>query len=166
MLLRAVLFLVVALAPASAFVPVSRSRVAVSSTRHGSFGAAGGSTRVQRREVARGLQMNQKKQIFSYVIAAGSALFIANVAESAINDQFNLWPELKKVDSWNYSGSNDAICAKMEVEVRRPGWLECTVASPAHHPPATPCSIVRLRLIVRPCVRLASSACTLAHLVH
>eukprot|EP00621_Florenciella_sp_RCC1693_P001648 CAMPEP_0182546968 /NCGR_PEP_ID=MMETSP1323-20130603/36792_1 /TAXON_ID=236787 /ORGANISM="Florenciella parvula, Strain RCC1693" /LENGTH=159 /DNA_ID=CAMNT_0024758233 /DNA_START=13 /DNA_END=492 /DNA_ORIENTATION=- len=120
-LLRA-LALVLACVSAGAFVPVSRSRLVVTSPRYSSFGAAAASTRVAalapsaKRREASGLQMNQKKQIFSYVIAAGSALFIANVAESAINDQFNLWPELKKVDSWNYSGSNDAICAKMEIE--------------------------------------------------
>mmetsp|Transcript_33867 Transcript_33867/g.58111 ORF Transcript_33867/g.58111 Transcript_33867/m.58111 type:complete len:166 (-) Transcript_33867:629-1126(-) len=106
----------------AAFVPISASRAAVAAPPMGlcqqhrnSIGVrAPGCTRLARRARISDVSMLSKKEIWSYVIAAGSAFFILNVAESAINDQFNLWPELK--GEWNYSGSNDAICAKMEIE--------------------------------------------------
>ena len=52
-----------------------------------------------------------KKQIFSVVVSGLCLFFLANVAESYLNDKYNFWPELKT--EWNYSGSNDEICRQM-----------------------------------------------------
>ena len=43
-----------------------------------------------------------------------SLFFIANVAETFLNAKYNLWPDLKT--EWNYSGTNEAICAEYKAK--------------------------------------------------
>mmetsp|Transcript_32708 Transcript_32708/g.75663 ORF Transcript_32708/g.75663 Transcript_32708/m.75663 type:complete len:209 (+) Transcript_32708:53-679(+) len=59
-------------------------------------------------------QKQKIREYSTYGSLAAGLFLVANIAETALNAQFNLWPDLKQ--EWNYSGNNDAICAKLKID--------------------------------------------------
>mmetsp|Transcript_28362 Transcript_28362/g.49192 ORF Transcript_28362/g.49192 Transcript_28362/m.49192 type:complete len:207 (+) Transcript_28362:46-666(+) len=59
-------------------------------------------------------QKQQIRKLSTYGSLFAALFLVANIVETGLNAQFNLWPEIKQ--EWNYSGNNDAICAKLKID--------------------------------------------------
>lgn len=66
----------------------------------------------------------QLRVVLKWANLGVALFFLANVLESFLNAQFNLFPQWKS--EWNYSGNNDKICAELKAQDPDKEYALCT----------------------------------------